>query len=98
MADAVVCNSAIWKTDVRATFAAFRDVLRPGGRFVFNIGGGFARVAHPEEKTARTGPSLTTLIHQIAVREYGYTPSLAADVNPKLPLKAVTEHLAAAGR
>lgn len=37
-ADAVVCNSAIWQTDVRATAAAVRRVLHPGGRFVFNLG------------------------------------------------------------
>ena len=29
-ADAVVCNSAIWKTDVAQVFAAVRQVLRPG--------------------------------------------------------------------
>ncbi|WP_328709089.1 class I SAM-dependent methyltransferase [Microbispora hainanensis] len=97
MVDAVVCNSAIWKTDVPAVLAAVRSVLRPGGRFVFNVGGGFAGVAHPDEKTAHTGPSLTTLIHQIAVREYGHTPSLAMEAQPKLSLEAATEHLAAAG-
>ena len=43
-ADAVVCNSAIWKTDVPQVFAAVHQVLRPGGRFVFNVGGGFAGV------------------------------------------------------
>ncbi|MEV4320600.1 class I SAM-dependent methyltransferase [Microbispora rosea] len=97
MVDAVVCNSAIWKTDVPAVFAAVRSVLRPGGRFVFNVGGGFAGVAHPDEKTAHTGPSLTTLIHQIAVREYGHTPPPAMEAQPKLSLEAATEHLAAAG-
>ncbi|WP_182886673.1 class I SAM-dependent methyltransferase [Microbispora sp. H10885] len=97
MVDAVVCNSAIWKTDVPAVFTAVRSVLRPGGRFVFNVGGGFAGVAHPDEKTAHTGPSLTTLIHQITVREYGHTPPLAMEAQPKLSLEAATEHLAAAG-
>ncbi|MEU6429703.1 class I SAM-dependent methyltransferase [Microbispora sp. NPDC046973] len=97
MVDAVVCNSAIWKTDVPAVFTAVRSVLRPGGRFVFNVGGGFAGVAHPDEKTAHTGPSLTTLIHQIAVREYGHTPPPAMEAQPKLSLEAATEHLAAAG-
>ncbi|WP_328855418.1 class I SAM-dependent methyltransferase [Microbispora hainanensis] len=97
MVDAVVCNSAIWKTDVPAVFTAVRSVLRPGGRFVFNVGSGFAGVAHPDEKTAHTGPSLTTLIHQIAVREYGHTPPLAMEAQPKLSLEAATEHLAAAG-
>ena len=31
-ADAVVCNSAIWKTDTTAVFASVKKVLRPGGR------------------------------------------------------------------
>ncbi|MEU8196267.1 class I SAM-dependent methyltransferase [Microbispora amethystogenes] len=97
MVDAVVCNSAIWKTDVPAVFTAVRSVLRPGGRFVFNVGGGFAGVAHPDEKIAHTGPSLTTLIHQIAVREYGHTPPPAMEAQPKLSLEAATERLAAAG-
>ncbi|MCX4826383.1 class I SAM-dependent methyltransferase [Streptomyces sp. NBC_01142] len=96
-ADAVVCNSAIWKTDVPAVFAAVHQVLRSGGRFVFNIGGGFAGVSHPDE-TGRTGPSLNTLIRQIAARDYGYTPPRpGADTPPKLPLEAVTKHLSAAG-
>ncbi|WP_326644653.1 class I SAM-dependent methyltransferase [Streptosporangium sp. NBC_01755] len=97
MADAVVCNSAIWKTDVPAVFAAVRSALRPGGRFVFNIGGGFAGIAHPDEQTVRTSPSLNMLIRQVAAREYGHTPSLATSAGPKLPLEVVTEHLAAAG-
>jgi SAM-dependent methyltransferase len=96
-ADAVVCNSAIWKTNVRAVFAAVHQVLRPGGRFVFNIGGGFAGVRHRDETSARTGPSLNSLIHQVAARDYGYAPSPAAEGPPKLPLEAVTEYLSAAG-
>ena len=95
--DAVVCNSAIWKTDTRAVFADVYRVLRPGGRFVFNIGGGFAGVRHDDEKTVRTRPSLNRLICQIAARDYGYTPPLADDAPPKLPLEAVTEQLSAAG-
>jgi len=95
--DAVVCNSAIWKTDVPTVFAAVHRVLRPGGRFVFNIGGGFAGVRHPDEKTARIGPSLNTLIHQIAARDYGYTPLPTTEASAKLPLEAVADYLTAAG-
>ncbi|WP_245370736.1 class I SAM-dependent methyltransferase [Amycolatopsis magusensis] len=72
--DAVVCNSAIWKTDVPQVFAAVHQVLRPGGRFVFNVGGGFTGVRHRDETSVRTGPSLNTLIHQVAARDYGYAP------------------------
>lgn len=95
--DAVVCNSAIWKTDVPRVFAAVHEILRPGGRLVFNIGGGFAGVRHNDETHARTGPSLNTLIQRIAARDYGYAPPPAAGASPKLPLNAVAEHLSAAG-
>lgn len=96
--DAVVCNSAIWKTDTAAVFAAVAHVLRPGGRFVFNIGGGFAGVRHPDQRAVRTGPSLNALIRQVAARDHGYTPPpTAADTPMKLPLETVTAQLAAAG-
>jgi len=96
-ADAVVCNSAIWKTDVPRVFAAVRQVLCPGGRLVFNIGGGFAGVRHPEEEAARGTLSLNSLIHQIAMRDHGYAPPVAEPVPPKLSLTALTAHLAVAG-
>lgn len=105
VADAVVCNSAIWKTDVPQVFAAVHEVLRPGGRFVFNIGGGFAgvrhpdetSVRHPDETSVRPGPSLNTLIRQVAARDYGYAPPPTAEAAPKLPLDTVAEHLSVAG-
>src|SRR5579871_6196046 len=39
--DAVICNSAIWQTDLAATASAVRAVLNPGGRFAFNVPVGF---------------------------------------------------------
>ncbi|MFF5273727.1 class I SAM-dependent methyltransferase [Streptomyces sp. NPDC000133] len=97
-ADVVVCNSAIWKTDTAAVFTAVAHVLRPGGQFVFNIGGGFAGVRHPDEQSVRTGPSLNALIRQVAADAYGYTPPpTAAGTPPKLPLETVAEQLTAAG-
>ncbi|MFC4004094.1 class I SAM-dependent methyltransferase [Prauserella oleivorans] len=96
-ADAVVCNSAIWKTDVPQVLAAVHQVLRPGGRFVFNIGGGFAGVRHPDETSVRPGPSLNTLIHQVAANDYGYAPPPTTEEAPKLPLDAVADHLSVAG-
>ena len=97
-ADAVVCNSAIWKTDTAAVFAAVAHILRPSGRFAFNIGGGFAGIRHPDEQSVRTVPSLNTLIRQVAADAHGYTPPpTAAETAPKLPLETVSEQLTAAG-
>lgn len=95
--DAVVCNSGIWKTCTPTTFAAVHRVLRPGGRFVFNVGGGFAGVTHPDEKQAQSGPSLTALIHQVAAREYGYVPSTTTPAAPKLPVPVLHQQLQDAG-
>lgn len=92
--DAVVCNSGIWKTDVSAVTAAVRRVLRPGGRFVFNIGGGFAGLTDPND---RPTPSLDSLIHLIAARDHGHSPPPATTSGPKLPLATVTRHLSDAG-
>lgn len=94
--DAVVCNSAVWKTGVAAVVTAVRRVLRPEGRFVFNIGGVFAGVTHPDEQVSPTGPSLSALIEQIAARDYGIVPPTAT-VPAKLPLPVVTGLLADAG-
>jgi SAM-dependent methyltransferase len=94
--DAVVCNSAIWKTDMPTVAAAVRRVLRPGGRFVFNIGASFAGLPGSDTKTG-SGPSLDSLIRHIAARDYGYTPPAASADGPKLHLATVTRHLADAG-
>ncbi|MEU5811236.1 methyltransferase domain-containing protein [Streptomyces sp. NPDC047718] len=94
--DAVVCNSAVWKTDVAAMVTAVRRVLRPGGRFVFNVGGAFAGVTHPDALPPPTGPSLGALIEEIAARDYGIVQPTAA-VAPKLPLPVITGLLADAG-
>ena len=95
-ADAVVCNSAIWKTDTTALFAAVRQALRPGGRLVFNIGGSFAGL-RPARTEPRPGPSLNELITAVAAEQYGYTPT--PDPRPAAPLTAslVQAQLRAAG-
>jgi len=36
--DAVLCSAALWETSVPAVLIGVRTLLRPGGRFVFNLG------------------------------------------------------------
>jgi len=64
--DAVVCNSAIWQTDLPLTFAAVRRALRPGGRFAFNIGRRFLAPAGGK------APGLAEAMRTVAAREYGW--------------------------
>ncbi|TMR95644.1 class I SAM-dependent methyltransferase [Nonomuraea basaltis] len=92
-ADAVVCNSAIWKTDTPTVFTAVKRTIRPGGRFVFNIGGGFAGLTNRESRTAA---SLNDLIIAIAVADYGYVPHQESRRPPLTPA-IVEAQLAAAG-
>lgn len=100
-ADAVICNSAIWQSDLPATFAAVRHVLRPGGRFAFNIAGGFVRLDQPVPKPAeprRRVPSLFELMHAVAVHDYGHTSPLPSGPRtPRPTLEQLRELLAAAG-
>jgi SAM-dependent methyltransferase len=96
-ADAVICNSAIWKTDTPKVFAAVKKILRPGGRFVFNIGGGFAGLPKPHGRDARKTPSLTALITTIAVADYGYVPHRSAGSGPVLTPTTVQTQLTAGG-
>jgi SAM-dependent methyltransferase len=94
--DAVICNSAIWKTDTTAAFAAVHRILRPGGRFVFNIGGGFAGLPSPDGP-ARPKPSLNHLINAIAVLDYGYVPQPESKPAAPLTRDIAAEQLTDAG-
>lgn len=67
--DVVVCNSAIWQTDVPATVAAVRRVLRAGGRFVFNVG---AQLLADHADPGRPGDPLIELMETIAARDHGW--------------------------
>lgn len=73
-ADAVVCNSAIWQTDMAATFAAVFSALRPGGRFVCNIGRQFLMLPFSDEELNPTSAALHELVHAIAVLDHGHIP------------------------
>jgi SAM-dependent methyltransferase len=95
-ADAVVCNSAIWKTSTSVTFAAVKRILRPRGRFVFNVGGGFAGLAEPGSLRRPTKPSLNDLINSIAIADYGYVQR-SRPTGPVLTPALLTEQLTNAG-
>jgi SAM-dependent methyltransferase len=71
--DAVVCNSAIWQTDLTATAAAVRNLLPAGGRFVFNTGAGYlGQQKDPNFTDDR--PSPIAIMRDIATRDYGWRP------------------------
>jgi hypothetical protein len=74
--DAVVCYSAIWQTDVRAT-ATEVHLLRPGGRFVFNLG---TAMLADHLKASQPSDPLMDLMKAIAAREHNWVPSEPASV------------------
>ncbi len=84
--DAVVCNSAIWQTDVRATATEVHRVLRPGGRFVFNLG--TAMLADHPDASQQSDP-LMDLMKAIAARERSWVPSEPASV--QFPAQELSE-------
>jgi SAM-dependent methyltransferase len=71
--DAVVCNSAIWQTDLAATAAAVRNLLVTGGRFVFNMGAAFlGQQKDPNFGDDRSSP--VSIMRDIAAQDYGWHP------------------------
>jgi hypothetical protein len=96
--DAVICNSAIWQTDVAATAVAVRAVMRAGGRFAFNVPVGFL----DEDDSHGPGdryPSLLNEMRAIAARDYGWRPADQAPgrVVQRLTRESICRSLAAAG-
>jgi len=70
--DTVVCNSAIWQTDMAATAAAVRTVVATGSRFVFNVGAGFFDDSDdPNFPDDQASP--TSVMIAIAAQDYGWT-------------------------
>jgi SAM-dependent methyltransferase len=97
--DAVVCNSAIWQTDLAATAAAVRSLLITGGRFVFNVGAGYLG----QQKDPNFGddrPSPISIMRDIAAQDYGWRPpdpAPAPSGRPRPTRESICRFLDAAG-
>lgn len=99
LADAVVCNSAIWQTDLASTAAAVRNVLASEGRFVFNVGSSFLEQADqpvpPDER-----PDLVRVMQAIAAKDYGWAlpgPGTRTWRRPRLSQESICQNLSTAG-
>jgi SAM-dependent methyltransferase len=73
-ADAIVCNSAIWQTDLAASAMAARAVLKTGGRFAFNVPVDFLDDGAGNESGDRY-PSVLSEMQAIANQDYGWAPA-----------------------
>jgi SAM-dependent methyltransferase len=95
--DAVLCNQAFWQTDMPAAAAAAREVLREGGRLVFNVGA--QMLADRPEARASPDP-LIVGTRAAAAREHGWpTPAPRVGWRPgkRLSQEAIRDLLARAG-
>ncbi|WP_161606209.1 class I SAM-dependent methyltransferase [Microlunatus speluncae] len=96
--DAVVCNSAIWQTELAATLRAVGRLLRPDGRLVFNVGSRFIR--RPDQDQAVPPPGtehLGELMRRAAIEEFGYQPPVAVRRRTLLTPESIQAGLAHAG-
>jgi hypothetical protein len=100
-ADVVICNSAIWQTDIAATSMAVRAVLRKGGRFAFNVPTGFLDEDEHQSGQQPAGryPLLLAEMRAVAERDYGWTPPEPAPGRPRqrLTRESIRRSLTAAG-
>lgn len=98
LADAVICNSAVWQTDFTATAMAVRAVTKAGGCFAFNIPVGFLGDGDSDGSRDRYPPLLNEM-RAIAERDYGWTPRDAAPswMRRRLTQESIRRSLAAAG-
>lgn len=83
-ASAVICNSAIWQTQLARTAPAVRAVLAPDGLFAFNIGVEFVRGAGRNRREAERDGELGLLetMRAIAAADYGWSPPPASPAAP----------------
>lgn len=98
MVDAILCNSAIWQTDLAATAMAARAVIKAGGRFAFNVPVSFLDDGAGGRSDDRF-PSLLAEMRAIAEQDYGWGPADVAGGRPRRPLtrESICRSLAAAG-
>jgi ubiquinone/menaquinone biosynthesis C-methylase UbiE len=65
--DIAVCNSAFWQMQARPVLEGLNQVLKPGGRFLFNL-------PMQSDSDERTSPNLEKIMQRIAQEEYDYVP------------------------
>lgn len=96
--DAILCNSAIWQTDLAATAKAARAVLKAGGRFAFNVPVNFLGDAASDAPSERF-TALLTEMQSIAEHDYGWAPPDQARrrVRQRLTRDSICRSLEAAG-
>ncbi|MBW3536278.1 MAG: methyltransferase domain-containing protein [Actinobacteria bacterium] len=96
----VICNSAMWQTDVRKVATEISTVLGSGGRVVFNIPRRFLIMPFTAEELGPRTPGLTDIAIAIAILDYGFVPNFRGNDGPRrapLTPEAVTEALRDAG-
>jgi SAM-dependent methyltransferase len=95
--DAVICNSAIWQTDIAATAMAVRAVMRAGGRFAFNVPVGFLADGDHDASRDRY-PSLLSEMQAIAEHDCGWASDAApSGARWQLTEESICQALEAAG-
>lgn len=98
--DGVVCNSAMWLTDMPTTFPAIRRLMRPGGKLAFNITTLFIDEDGQDGVDAPLHwPALIRKIYEIAARRYRWSPpaELYAPYERPFRVQSVSRELSQAG-
>jgi SAM-dependent methyltransferase len=95
--DAILCNSAIWQTDLAATAMAARAVLKTGGRFAFNVPVDFLDDGGGHRSGGRY-PALLSEMQAIAEHDYGWAPADRAQgrAGQRLTRQSISRALTAA--
>jgi SAM-dependent methyltransferase len=96
LVDTVVCNSAIWQTDLAETAVGVRAVMSDDGRFAFNVPTDF--LADEGDQGWRVSEhSLVSEMRAIAERDYGWTPAGEAPRRRRLTRESICLFLVEAG-